>query len=76
MSQTLHLRTVAEGVEQPEQADWLVQANCSYGQGFLWSKPVCLDEARELLTKTAWLPHVDYLSPAGLIGTAPNPAVA
>jgi diguanylate cyclase (GGDEF)-like protein len=49
MSHTMRLTTVAEGVEQPEQAAWLKHARCSLGQGFLWSRPVELDAARELL---------------------------
>jgi diguanylate cyclase (GGDEF)-like protein/PAS domain S-box-containing protein len=31
---------VAEGVETREQAAWLRAANCEYGQGYLWSRPV------------------------------------
>jgi EAL domain-containing protein (putative c-di-GMP-specific phosphodiesterase class I) len=49
MSHSMRLTTVAEGVEQPEQAAWLKHARCSLGQGFLWSRPVELDAARELL---------------------------
>jgi EAL domain-containing protein (putative c-di-GMP-specific phosphodiesterase class I) len=49
MSRSLRLTTVAEGVEQPEQAAWLRAARCSMGQGFLWSRPVDLFAARELL---------------------------
>jgi EAL domain-containing protein (putative c-di-GMP-specific phosphodiesterase class I) len=49
MSHSMRLVTVAEGVEQPEQADWLRLARCSLGQGFLWSRPVELCAARTLL---------------------------
>jgi diguanylate cyclase (GGDEF)-like protein/PAS domain S-box-containing protein len=49
MSTAMDLATVAEGVEEPAQAAWLTSANCRYGQGYLWSRPVPLDEARELL---------------------------
>jgi diguanylate cyclase (GGDEF)-like protein/PAS domain S-box-containing protein len=51
MSRSLRLATVAEGVEEPEQAAWLRTARCSMGQGFLWSRPVDLSSARELLTR-------------------------
>jgi EAL domain-containing protein (putative c-di-GMP-specific phosphodiesterase class I) len=44
---------VAEGVERPEQAQWLTAANCQYGQGYLWSKPVPLAAAHQLLRDTA-----------------------
>ena len=51
MSHSMRLTTIAEGVEQPEQAAWLKHARCSLGQGYLWSRPVELDAARELLLK-------------------------
>jgi len=47
-AQALRLRTVAEGVEDPHQAQWLHQAGCDLGQGFLWSRPVDLATARDL----------------------------
>ena len=51
MSHSMRLTTVAEGVEQPEQAAWLQHARCSLGQGYLWSRPVDLTAARELLLR-------------------------
>ena len=53
MSHSMRLATVAEGVEQPEQAAWLQLARCSMGQGYLWSRPVELAAARELLHGSA-----------------------
>ena len=53
MSESMSLTTVAEGVEQAEQAHWLAGAHCRYGQGYYWSRPVPLDRARELLATTA-----------------------
>ncbi len=49
MSASMSLATVAEGVEDVDQAGWLAAANCVYGQGYLWSRPVPLDEARALV---------------------------
>jgi diguanylate cyclase (GGDEF)-like protein/PAS domain S-box-containing protein len=49
MSHSLGLRTVAEGVEDEDQAAWLTAAGCEYGQGYLWSRPVPLDQAHRLL---------------------------
>lgn len=51
MSTRMNLTTVAEGVEDHGQAEWLTAAHCTYGQGFLWSKPVPLTTARDLLTR-------------------------
>ncbi|QIG43684.1 EAL domain-containing protein [Nocardioides anomalus] len=61
MSRALRLTSVAEGVEDPGQADWLREAGCALGQGYLWSRPVELETARALL---AGSPGV-RLAPAG-----------
>jgi diguanylate cyclase (GGDEF)-like protein/PAS domain S-box-containing protein len=53
MSTAMELATVAEGVETLEQAQWLTAANCVYGQGYLWSRPVPLEQARALVVDTA-----------------------
>jgi EAL domain-containing protein (putative c-di-GMP-specific phosphodiesterase class I) len=49
MSRSMNLITVAEGVENEGQAAWLTDAMCSYGQGFLWSKPVPKAQAQAML---------------------------
>ena len=49
MSRTLRLACVAEGVESHEQATWLREANCTSGQGYLWSRPVEFSVAHQLL---------------------------
>ncbi|NTV96533.1 MAG: bifunctional diguanylate cyclase/phosphodiesterase, partial [Thiobacillus sp.] len=49
MSQTLGLKTVAEGIETEGQADFLRAAGCQIGQGYLISRPLPLAEL------TGWL---------------------
>jgi EAL domain-containing protein (putative c-di-GMP-specific phosphodiesterase class I) len=49
MSRSMRLTTVAEGVEDDGQAAWLAGAQCTYGQGYLWSRPVVLTEAVRML---------------------------
>ena len=49
MSRTMRMVTVAEGVETAEQASWLQDRACGVGQGYFWSRPVPLAQARELL---------------------------
>jgi len=40
LAATLHLDTVAEGVEQPEQAEALAALGCHLAQGYHFSRPV------------------------------------
>ena len=53
MSNSLGLTTVAEGVEQAEQARWLRAAGCTLGQGYLWSRPVAREEMTAVLARYA-----------------------
>ncbi len=75
----MHLTTVAEGIEDDGQANWLASANCAIGQGFLWSKPVPISDATALLTRSSWAAHAGHaalhtVDPAavsgGVAGTA------
>jgi diguanylate cyclase (GGDEF)-like protein/PAS domain S-box-containing protein len=49
MGRSLELQTIAEGVEDAGQADWLRDAGCAVGQGYVWSRPIPLDDLRTLL---------------------------
>jgi diguanylate cyclase (GGDEF)-like protein/PAS domain S-box-containing protein len=49
LSQSLNLRTVAEGIETQEQLDFLTVAGVDQAQGFLLSKPLELAELEILL---------------------------
>ena len=51
LAQTLHLRTVAEGIETEEQRAALVELGCDYGQGFLFSRPVEADSITQRLAE-------------------------
>lgn len=44
MCDDLHVDVIAEGVETPEQERVLGELGCRYGQGYLYSRPVPLDE--------------------------------
>lgn len=45
------MRVVAEGIEAGRQQDLLVEASCDYGQGYLYSMPVPVEEAKALLDR-------------------------
>jgi EAL domain-containing protein (putative c-di-GMP-specific phosphodiesterase class I) len=40
MAHKLGLKVIAEGIETQQQLDLLIAANCDYGQGYLFSKPL------------------------------------
>lgn len=49
MAQALKLEVQAEGVETPEQLDWLQTMHCDAYQGYLFSKPVPAEQFEVLL---------------------------
>ena len=51
LAETLNLSVVAEGVENSTQFDLLRALGCPLGQGYLFSKPVEREPAKELLVK-------------------------
>jgi diguanylate cyclase (GGDEF)-like protein len=44
MSRSLGISNVAEGVENQEAAQLLLEQQCEYGQGYYWSKPLAHEE--------------------------------
>ena len=49
MAHRLNMKVVAEGVETPEQLEFLLKHHCEFAQGFLFSKAVPLDDVKQLL---------------------------
>ena len=49
LGHTLHLQTVAEGIEAPEQAGHLRTLQCDLGQGYYFAKPLDADAVSALL---------------------------
>jgi diguanylate cyclase (GGDEF)-like protein/PAS domain S-box-containing protein len=56
MAHSLHLKSIAEGVETVEQQDYLRRHGCDEMQGYLFSRPLPLDEVEELLLKEPPIP--------------------
>ncbi len=46
---SLHLDTIAEGIETPEQNAQLIRLGCEAGQGFLFHRPVAIADIDRLL---------------------------
>ncbi|PCI71633.1 MAG: GGDEF domain-containing protein [Gammaproteobacteria bacterium] len=49
LSHKLSIKVVAEGVEQPEQAEILRKQGCDYIQGYLFAKPMAVDQFLDFL---------------------------
>lgn len=49
MAHKLGLQVIAEGIETPEQRDTLQAIGCDYGQGFLFSKPLPVNNFQQLI---------------------------
>jgi diguanylate cyclase (GGDEF)-like protein len=75
LGRTLNLEVIAEGIEQPDQARWLVDMGCRYGQGYLFARPVAAAAVEALLAEGAGLGRPTDATAAGS-GTDAGPAAA
>jgi EAL domain-containing protein (putative c-di-GMP-specific phosphodiesterase class I)/GGDEF domain-containing protein len=49
IAESLGLLVVAEGIEETSERDVLVDLGCDFGQGYLYSRPVGLDQAQAMI---------------------------
>jgi EAL domain-containing protein (putative c-di-GMP-specific phosphodiesterase class I) len=49
MAHSFEIQVIAEGVETVEQREYLLENGCVYYQGYLFSKPVPIEEFEALL---------------------------
>ena len=45
----MDLEVISEGVENADQLDTLRECGCDYVQGFIWGKPLCQEDAEQLV---------------------------
>jgi EAL domain-containing protein (putative c-di-GMP-specific phosphodiesterase class I) len=50
LAKSLRVEVVAEGVEEPAQHQFLRSVGCDIGQGYLYSRPLPLDEVERFVT--------------------------
>jgi diguanylate cyclase len=67
MTHALGYKTIAEGIETPEQLDFLVGLECDYAQGYLFGKPMSADQLDrwEAQRDGRPAPPVEPAAPAG-----------
>ncbi|MDC0769863.1 aminotransferase class I/II-fold pyridoxal phosphate-dependent enzyme [Streptomyces sp. HD] len=51
IADTLGLQVIAEGIEDPAQRDLLAGMGCRFGQGFLFARPMTVEQSRHVLRK-------------------------
>ncbi|MFE0257048.1 aminotransferase class I/II-fold pyridoxal phosphate-dependent enzyme [Streptomyces sp. NPDC059010] len=49
IADTLGLQVIAEGIEDPAQRDLLAGMGCRFGQGFLFARPMTVEQSRHVL---------------------------
>jgi EAL domain-containing protein (putative c-di-GMP-specific phosphodiesterase class I) len=47
LAQNFNLSVIAEGIEKKEEADMLLSLNCTKAQGYLYSKPIAVEQFNE-----------------------------
>jgi len=47
LAQTMKITTLAEGIERQEQEDYLAKHGCEQGQGYMYAKPMNLQDLRQ-----------------------------
>ena len=52
MAHKLNIKVIAEGIETPLQYKLLLEMGCDYGQGFLFSKPLPVDDIEAMFART------------------------
>lgn len=67
MAKKLGLEVIAEGVEGPQQEELLLQAGCSLGQGYLYSRPVPVHELDIWLRERSLNPNPNNNSSAPMM---------
>jgi diguanylate cyclase (GGDEF)-like protein/PAS domain S-box-containing protein len=56
LAKTLHMKTIAEGIQNTIQLDSLRRQHCDYGQGFLFAKPLNAVDATALIAELGLIP--------------------
>ncbi|WP_156504521.1 EAL domain-containing protein, partial [Oleiphilus sp. HI0066] len=58
LAKSLNIEVLAEGVESRRQEDVLIQLGCDYAQGFIYEKPLGVDDIPEFLDTWLKTPRV------------------
>jgi diguanylate cyclase (GGDEF)-like protein len=76
MAQALGMVTVAEGIERPEQLQWLRRLGCKLAQGYVLSRPIPGEDFEAILARHEVDPFNITTGDVPMVATAPAPAAA
>ena len=65
LAHALNLKTVAEGVERPQEKEYLRSIGCDDMQGYLFSKPLPVEQINYMFTRKLKNPVRNYWVPEG-----------
>ncbi|WP_128378232.1 aminotransferase class I/II-fold pyridoxal phosphate-dependent enzyme [Streptomyces cavernae] len=76
IADTLGLQVIAEGIEEPAQRDLLTQIGCQFGQGYLFFRPMSVDQSESVLRQRSGALFAPPVTAGGTAdgGTAAGPA--
>ena len=74
MSDSLGITTVAEGIEDAEQAERMRALGCTYGQGYFFSRPVSGENVAKLFGAATAAENADGSTATARAGRLPRPA--
>ena len=53
LGKKMNLKTIAEGIETQDQADYLINLGCDEAQGFMYSKPLPVEQLIEFVKENS-----------------------
>jgi EAL domain-containing protein (putative c-di-GMP-specific phosphodiesterase class I) len=72
LARELDIPVVAEGIEEVAEAEILTGMGCAYGQGYLFGRPVPIEET--LAVTRGWMSNADLLGAGAPLPAAPRAA--
>jgi EAL domain-containing protein (putative c-di-GMP-specific phosphodiesterase class I) len=66
LAEELHIPVIAEGVEEPYEAIALMEMGCAFGQGYLFGRPVPLEQTLDLIR--GWIASDQEVAPIRVVG--------
>ena len=60
LAHNLGIKVTAEGIESPQEAALMIMMDCDFGQGYLFSRPLRVEDATELIASNKSFGHIAH----------------